>query len=305
MFFLKRKILFAAGFCLFLSFTGLFPAEAEIQRRIYLWLDYSAQDDQGGVRKSQQLFICYGELPEKERNISELQQLEAFYTFGEKDSQGAPIYYRLNVQHRDGRPYVIIKSQKDTWCQVFCKAFRKGVTKTYFYTASTSFFLQGDSGKDIDIDKEEYNRDILAGGINIELFRERVKEDNTIYRQIGFPLGFAVRFSGKPLSNRDVLVVDDAGNKVQLKADKRGKFSYLPSGFREFRQDVIVVEHEDKDYLYKSSYSVFFRYRRESNTPDIMRNFKYPLGLIIFFTSVFASFVLALRARKKFNDENL
>lgn len=305
MFFPARKTLFVAGFCLFLSFNDPGPTEAEIQRGDYLWLDYGAQDDQGGVGESQRLFICYGQLPDKRRDISELGQPEVFCTFGEKDKQGAPIYYKLNVEYRDGRPCVIIKSQKDTWCGVLCKAFRKDAKMACFYTASTSFFLQGNSGKGIDVDKEEYNHDILAGGIDIELLRERIKEDSTIYRQIGFPLGFTVRFSGKPLSNRGVLVVDDVGKVVQLKTNWRGKFAYLPGGLGKFREDVIIIGHEDKDYLYKSSYTVFFRYRRDAHTPAIMRNLNIPLGLIIFFASVFAGFVLALITKRKFSYEDL
>ena len=289
------KTLSIFGFCLFLSFNGLVSAEVEIQKGDYLWLDYGLQDDRGGIGESQQLFIRYGQLPNNKRDISELGELEVFCTFGEKDSLGVPIYYKLNVEYRDGCPFVVIGSHEDSWCGVLARVLGKDAKMTYLYTARTSFFLRGVSTKSMD--EEKYNHDIFAKSIDIELFRERIKEDNTIYRQIGFPLGFAVRFSGKPLSNREVLVVDDAGKVVQLKANWWGKFAYLPSRFREFRQDVIIIGHKDKDHLYKSSYSVFFRYRRELNTPDIMRNFKFPLGLIIFFASVLTGFVLVLRRR--------
>lgn len=299
MFSLTGKIMLAACFCLCLSLNGLDTAAAQTQKGDYLWLDYGVQDDKGGPSQSEQLFVSYGQLPDKRRNISELERLDVFCTFGEKDGQGAPIYYKLNVEYRDGSPFVIIKPHEDTWCGVFAKAFRKEGKKTRLYTASTSFFAQGGSKENID--KQKYNDDVFSGNIDIELFRERIKED-AIYRRMGFPLGFTARFSGKPLSNRGVSMVDDAGKTLQLRTDWWGKFAYQPGGQRKFRENVIIIEYEDGDYLHKSTYTVFFRQPR--NTHWIKRNFNYPFGLGIFFTSFITSLVLTLVTKKKFSYEN-
>lgn len=301
MFSLTRKTLFVANLCLFLSFNGLDTAAAQIQKGDYLWLDHGVQNDEGGVRGSEQLFVSYGQLPDKRGSISELERLEVFCTFGEKDEQGAPIYYKLNVEYRDGRSFVLIKSHEDTWCGVFAKAFGKDGKKACLYTASTSFFAQGGSGESLN--KGKYNDDVFAGSIDIELFRERIKEDSTIYRRIGFPLSFTARFSGKPLSNRGVSVVDDAGKVIQSRTDWWGKFAYQPGGLRKFREDVIIIEHEDRGYLHKSTYTVFFR--QAANASGIIRKLNFPFGMAIFFASLFASLVLALITRRKFSYEDL
>jgi len=300
MFSLARRTLFAVNLCLFLSFSGLGTAVAQMQKGDYLWFDYGVQDDRGGVKESEQLFVSYGQLPDKKGNLSELEQLEVFCTFGKNDEQGAPIYHRLDVEYRDGRPSVIIKSHEDTWCGVFAKASRKDAQMSCLYTASTSFFVQG--GPEETIGKEKYYDDIFVKSIDIELFRERIKNDDTIYRQMGFPLSFTVRFSGRPLSNRGVLVVDDTGKIIQLKTSWLGKFAYQPWGRRKFREDIIIIEQEGGGYLYKSTYTVFFK--QNANASGIIRNLNIPFGVAIFFASFFTCFVLALIARKKFNHEN-
>ncbi|MBN1914208.1 MAG: hypothetical protein JW788_07410 [Candidatus Omnitrophica bacterium] len=302
MFLLGRKILSAAGLCLFLSFNSFDVAAAGIEEGDYLWLDHGVQDDEGSSGGSKQFFIYYGQLPDKKRNISELQQLEVFCTFGEKDGQGVPVYYKLNISEGlDRHPYVVIRSKEDTWCGVLAKAISETGKKVCFYTASTSFFAQGESGESIN--KEKSDHDAISESINIALFRERIKEENTIFRRIGLPLSFTVRFSGKPLSKRDVLVVNDTGGSIKLKTDRWGKFVYQPWGLRRFGEDVIAIEYKDRDYFYKSTYTVFFSKGAGSHAK--IRNLNFPFGVAVFFVSLFAGLILILITRRKFSGENL
>ena len=101
--------------------------------------------------------------------------------------------------------------------------------------------------------------------LDINIYRERIKEDFTYARNRLFPIRVIVSYDNKPFSNKYVDIINGAGVLRSIKTDKGGHFVYFPKGLEALDvkkildQEVILAQYQQYNIIYKSSYTVLFK----------------------------------------------
>jgi len=126
----------------FLSLANITNSYSFTTENYYLWLGYDKEPRRLDNPQSETFFIYYGERPNNKNNVSDLDELEAFYTFGKKDKEGKDIYYKLDIIKIGDRFGIEVNSDKKQWCGIVLRG-KKVINnnKEYNYIAKTSFFF--------------------------------------------------------------------------------------------------------------------------------------------------------------------
>lgn len=265
-----------------------------------LWFEFDnpIESPQGIV--TQPLFIGYGQFAAASKSIADLDGLDVFYTFGEKNKKREDVFYKAEIETINGRPCVRIISATVTWCAVI--AIGRKINKVkYNYFAKTSFFLFGKNKDSINRKIPAENK-ILERRFNIGIYRERLKEFLNYNRLLGFPLRFKIDFDKSPFSNKDVCVIEENSHTYSLKTDRDGEFIYIPQDennldkpIREnYRHFLVYGEQKIEDKVYAAAYTVLLR------VGYFNRNVNFALGISIFMISVIISLLIALKISRKY-----
>lgn len=279
-------------------------AYADILADDYLWLEFDEEIKNTDGNIIQSLFLYYGQFPYKKGSIQKLDKMEAFYTFGEKNKKGEDIFYKLEIEKEKVKSYIKVRSKKENWCMVLVRGNGKSNVSEYNYLAKTSFFLFGHA------DDTEQESAIGIGRfdkrLDMIIYRERVKEEFTYNRRRHFPIRAIIAFDKKPLSNKDIYIVDEEGNSTRLKTDKKGNFVYFPLNGDEphlkkekkFKQELMVSEYILGNTIYKGTYAILFGVR---HLPLTLRKggHNIRLGIIIFGISTIITFLAVILLRKR------
>lgn len=274
----------------------------------YLWLEFDKETKHADGSITQSLFIRYGQFPHKRKNFLRLDKIEAFYTSGKKDKNGKSVFYKLNINTKDGKSYIKVNSRKADWCMMLVRAEKKEKNIKYNYIAKTSFFISSsynNSAEERGGKRSPIIFDNINKGIDIKLFREQIKKFSTYYRRRSFPIRGIVTFANNLLRNKEIDIINEAGNVERLKTDKKGNFLYIPKNIevfsperkKSFEQDLIIVKHSLGDIVYKSSYTILFKHINWYKKSD----FNFQLGIVIFMASaVITTLIFAKIIEKRF-----
>ncbi|MBL7130665.1 MAG: hypothetical protein ISS45_04610 [Candidatus Omnitrophica bacterium] len=272
-------------------------AYADFSRDDYIWLEYADEAGNKSDMAMQHFFICYGQFPDGKKDIEDLDEIKAVYTFGEKGKSGEDIFYKLNIVKGEKKARIRVDSTKANWCAVLVKAAKSEQGLEYNYLAKTSFFILG-SDSILNNAKRNALSSPFKRQFEINIYRERAKEDNTFYRRIGYPIGFSVNFDETPFDCKIINIIGDNGEGQQIKTDLDGSLSYIPQGDKERRQDLIIVEHILDNSIFKGSYTILFKHTEHIATRG--RDLNVRLGVSIFMSSLAITFLLVIITRKRF-----
>ncbi|MBZ9577938.1 hypothetical protein KJA13_02780 [Patescibacteria group bacterium] len=289
---------------LFLNLTsiGAQKAHGSLLKDDYLWLEYGneVKNEDGSV--TQLLYICYGQFPDQKKDISQLDALEAIYTFDKKDKKNEIIFYKLKIGTEENKPYICINSTDTNRYTVLVKGKKFKREIKYHFLAKASFFLFGNS-KSLG-GESRYSPTETDNRFDMVIYREHINEGNTLYRRFGFPIRLTVAFDKKPFGYQEVDVIDNSGNIQQIKTDKNGSFFYIPrnpgafqKGQKGFGQNLVVAERILGSIVYKYAYTVLFKHKCHVATQR--RDLDMKKGTTIFILSVVLSLTGAIIARKK------
>ncbi len=272
-------------------------AYADFSKDDYIWLEY---DDEAGNKSdmaTQHLFVCYGQFPDRKKSIEGLDNIEAAYTFGEKNKRGEDIFYKLNIVKGEKRARIRVNSDRERWCAVLVKMAKSERGLEYNYLAKTSFFILGNDSI-LNNAKGNTLNNPFKRQLEINIHRERAKEDNTFYRRLGYPIGFSVNFDKIPFDCKNINIIGDNGKNQQVETGVVDSFSYIPQGDKERRQDLIIVERVLGDSIFKGSYTISFKHSEHIATRG--RDINLRLGVSIFMSSLVIVSLVAIVTRKRF-----
>lgn len=286
-----KVILFGIFFVLIINISG----SCAVFLEDYLWLEFKSEVKNADGSLTQPLIINYGNISSLENDTNKLDNLEAFYTFGEKDKTGADIFYKLNINTDGRKKYVNVNSEKVNWCAVTVRGNKKYSSLEYDYTAQTSFFVFGNSSRLISKKNPSYG---FKKQFNIEVYRERIKEYDTLYRRIGYPIRFRVLFEKKPFRNKSIKVVDNFGEITHAYTAMNGDSVYIPKKQGKIRADLLLAEYKIANCVYKIAHTVLFKH--SDNIATKRRELDLRLGFFIFICATFISLICIMIARKAF-----
>ena len=257
----------------------------------YPWLELGGQE----------INIYFGRFPDKKEDISGLSNLSAFYTAGEKDNRGNEIYYPLEVEKSESSAKITIGSKISDWFKVIVTAAEVKGGKEYNYCSMVSAIIPENVGQVVRDTGHSSPRINFARTFDMSIYRERLKEEFSEYRKRFFPLRVRVSFDGAAFSSRLIKIINRRGDSQEVETDENGEFAYVPtdksdakpSRGKTINADLIVARQSLDDKIYLGCLTIHFT---DALTKE--RNFNFPVGLIIFFSSFITSFFFLSRRRR-------
>jgi len=271
---------------------------AEFSSNDFLWLEFDETSLNINGAISQPIVINYGIFPNKIKNISDLDEIEAFYTFGQKDKVGKDIFYKPNINIKKNKPILFINSVKTNWCMVLVKGIKRYDNFEYNYLAKVSFFIFGHSNI------PKYDNPITIEhkpNFDIKIFRERLKDKFNYDRERWFPIRAKLKFGDHPLVHTEVNIINQSGNSERVISDNNGEIVYIPryieSNFMDkknyFDYDLITVKYSLNNKVYHYAYTVLFKHLKREP-----KRFNIKIGLAIFIFSAIITFFLLSKIKE-------
>ena len=264
----------------------------------YLWLELGSSFSKNNDIVNREINIYFGHLPDEKKDLQGLYNVVAFYTIGKKDNQGREIFYSLEIKKKEARNYVSLNPDTFNWCKVIVTAREERDEKEYNYCAMVSAFIPGDiSQSSLRVDKPIPGAD-FAETFDVSIYRERIKEELSIYRKRLFPVRMKIKLNRVPFSNRPIKIIDMYGDRQQITTARNGDLVYFPkdrsdnrlNSENKFNADLILMQDAIDSKIYICVYTISF-----SDAITKKRNFSLQLGLIIFMLSFTVSFFLLHR----------
>ncbi len=291
----KFMIIFLLIFSVDIAYAEINPTDED-----YLWLDFVGNDKYPGDCGTQHLIIRYGKFPNFKKDVSALSEIEAFCTFGKKDKSGNDIFYKLDIESKNGSYFISVGYPSETWCMVLVKGRKTYNGLEYRYVARAPFFIFGRKTALYKAKRTKVSGKIYDA-FDITIYRERVKEELTYNRKRLFPIRGTVKFTGKPWGKEIANIINDRSESISIQTDKNGDFVYFPryfkgsrpKGITSYGEDLLVLRSSLGNTSYAATYTILF-----DSLPMQERHINLALGLSLFLPSFVITWIyLWLRNR--------
>lgn len=274
-------------------FFGVSKTYALTPETDYLWigLGESVKEKDGSI--SLPVEVNYGRFPEEKKDLSELENLKAFYSQGKKNNDNDWIFHETQMEKNNGRYHININSPEQNRFIIIIEAKKTQGELKYHYSAKASFFLFGHSFSD----KKQMKP---VSFVNPEhLFEISTEPQFDYWPQVENPIKITPSFDKEHLPGSPIYLFDENKTQMEIKTDQKGTCTYEPpndkklnwQGDRAFKQTLIATEKFDRNAKYIATYTLLL-HRSRSKNRKIFPGAAIFAGIVIGF-----SFIMVLKRR--------
>jgi hypothetical protein len=261
----------------------------------YLWIEFREQIKEKNGSLTRPLEIGYGRFPEKRKDISELEDLRAFYTLAEKDDDGKRIFYEAEIEKTGGKCLVRISAFKAERFIVLVEGKKIQGKDIHHYLAKTSFILYGHCPSE-----RKKTKPIPPNEIN-RRFEMCTTPEFLHWPQTDNPVKITILFNQKLLEDRPIFILDENLGIIEATTDETANYTYIPQedkklnlqGMTASKHAIIVARESKGNTNYISSHTLLLHRNR-------FKNRRLTLGAGIFGGVMAGVFLVVAAKRRRF-----